>query len=91
MDSRAHVGIVSFPEVEEEGWLGRLRKLGSLGSRDFPALAMLPGEMWCIKRAVGAATGIAGWIGSVTERGPVLRVATRRPVLPGLRGARREG
>jgi len=71
----------------EEGCLSGRWKLGFLGSGDFLALVMMPGEMSFIKSADGTATSLAGWIGWLGEV-RVLRVVTLRPVLPRSGGAR---
>ena len=58
VDSQARTRMISFLEGGEEGWLGGLRNLGFLGSRDLPALVMLLGEMLFIQSAVGVGNGI---------------------------------
>jgi len=52
VDSQARARMISFLEGGEEGWLGGLRNLGFLGSRDLSALVMLLKKMLFIKSAV---------------------------------------
>ena len=43
IDTKVHVGMISSPEADEEGWLRGLWKWGFLGSVD--ALALVGDEM----------------------------------------------
>jgi len=63
VDSQARARMISFLEGGEEGWLGGLRNLGFLGSRDLPALVMLLEEMLFIQSAVGVGNGmVVNWV-----------------------------
>ena len=83
IDTKVHVGMISSPDAEVEGWIHELWKLGFLGLENALALA---GDVGGSRRP-GAATIVAWWIGWL-GRVWGFRVESLRHALPRLGGTR---
>ena len=58
IDTKVHVGMISPPEAEEEGWIHGLWKLGYLGSKDAPWSSDQCGKVdWMAGQGVGVPSG----------------------------------
>ena len=88
-NTKVHARVISLPKVGEEGWID-CRSWAFLGSGDFLALVVPPGDMRCIESASGVATSTTKCFGRPGE-GRELPVVKLRGVLSRLGGTGKGG